>query len=83
MKLTVLYRPDGRIIALSRVPQSTRDEAGIPTPRSGVAPGEGQRVAIVELEPGWQDRPLTTIHQRCTVVQDGDQVRLRDRGERA
>jgi hypothetical protein len=83
VKLIVLYREDGRIVALSRVPQTTRDEAGIPTPRSGVEPGEGQRVAIVELEPAWQDRPLATIHQRCTIVHEGDRVRLHERCERA
>lgn len=83
MKLIVLYRDDGRIVALSRAPQSARDDAGIPTPRSGVEPGEGQRVAIVELEAAWKDRPLATIHQRCIVVHDGDRVGLHEHGERA
>jgi hypothetical protein len=82
VKLIVLYREDGRIVALCRVSQSGRDDAGIPTPRSGVEPGEGQRVAIVELEASWQDLPLAIIHQRCTVVTDGDRVRLHDHGER-
>jgi len=83
VKLIVLYRQDGRIVALSRVPQTTRDDAGIPTPRSGVEPGEGQRVAIVELEPAWQDRPLATIHKRFSVVHDGDRVGLQERSDRA
>jgi len=83
MKLIVLYREDGRIVALSRIAPTVRDEAGMPTPRSGVEPGEGQRVAIVELEPAWHDRPLAAILQRCTVVHDGDQVRLHECGERA
>ena len=83
MKLIVLYREDGRIVALSRVPETARDRAGIPTPRSGVAPGLGQHVAILELEPAWQDRPLATIHQRCTIVRDGDRVRLHERAQSA
>ena len=83
MKLIVLYREDGRIVALSRIAQTVRDEAGIPTPRSGVEPGEGQRVAIVELEPAWHDRPLADIQQHGTIVHDGDRVRLHERGERA
>lgn len=83
MQLIVVYRADGRIVALSRIAQPVRDEAGIPTPRSGVEPGEGQRVAIVELEPAWHDRPLADIQQRCTIVHDGDQVRLHEHGERA
>ena len=45
MKLIALYRQDGRIIALSRVPQRTGGDAGIPMLRSGVAPGDGERVA--------------------------------------
>jgi hypothetical protein len=78
MQLIVLYREDGRIVALSRVAQTARDEAGIPTPRSGVEPGEGQRTAFVELEPAWRDRPLADILQRCTVVPEGDRVRLHE-----
>jgi hypothetical protein len=83
MKLIVLYRQDGRIVALSRVPEAARDDAGVPMPRSGVAPGPGQHAAIVELEPAWHDRPLAEIHRRCTVVREGDRVRLRDRDRHA
>lgn len=83
MQLIVLYREDGRIVALSRMAPTARDEAGMPTPRSGAEPGDGQRVAIVELEPAWRDRPLAEIQRHCTVVHDGDRVRLRERGEQA
>ena len=83
MQLIVLYREDGRIVALSRVAQPGRDEAGVPTPRSGAAPGEGQRLAVVELEPAWHDRPLADIQQHCTLVHEGDRVRLHERGDRA
>jgi len=79
MQLNVLYREDGRIVALSRVAQPGRDEAGVPTPRSGVAAGDGQRSAVVDLEPGWQERPLAELQQHCVVVHEGDRVRLRER----
>jgi hypothetical protein len=46
-------------------------------------PGAGQRVAIVELEPAWHDRPLADLQQHCTVVHDGERVRLHEREERA
>ena len=83
MQLIVLYREDGRIVALSRVARPGRDEAGVPTPRSGAAPGEGQRLAVVELEPAWHDRPLADIQQHCTLVHEGDRVRLQERRDRA
>jgi hypothetical protein len=83
MQLIVLYREDGRIVALSRVAPTARDEAGILTPRSGVEADEGQRVAIVDLEPVWHDRPLADIQQHCTIVHDGDRVRLHERETRA
>ena len=80
MKLTVLYREDGRIVSLSRVgAQTERDDRGIPPLRSGVAPGDGQRSAIVTVDTAWRDRPLTEIHQHFLVVHDGDQVRLQPR----
>lgn len=80
MKLTVLYREDGRIVSLSRVGAPTqRDDKGIPPLRSGVAPGNGQRSAIVEVDSAWRDRPLTEIHQHFVVVQDGHEVRLQHR----
>jgi hypothetical protein len=83
VKLIVLYRDDGRIVALSRVAEGERDDAGVPVPRSGVVAGAGQRVAVVELEPAWGDRSLASIHERCTVVREGDRIRLHERGGRA
>jgi hypothetical protein len=78
MKLIVLYRDDGRIVSLSRVAARTRThDRGVPPLRSGVAPGDGQRSAIVEIDDAWNDRPLAEIHEHFTVVRDGDEVRLR------
>ncbi len=80
MKLTVLYRDDGRIVSLSPVgSQTQRDDRGIPPLRSGVAPGKGQRAAIVAVDPAWRDRPLAEIHEHFGVVQDGHEVRLQPR----
>jgi hypothetical protein len=77
MKLIVLYREDGRIVSLSRTPaQTRRDDRGIPPLHSGVAPGDGQRSAIVEVDAGWHDRPLAEIHRHFVVVRHGDEVRL-------
>jgi hypothetical protein len=83
MQLIVLYREDGRIVALSRMAPTVPDEAGVPTPRSGAEPSEDQRVAFVEIKPAWHDRPLADIQQHCTIVHDGDRVWLHERGERA
>lgn len=78
MELTVLYREaDGRIVSLSPVASRTsRDARGIPTLRSGFAPGKGQRSAIVTVDPAWRDRPLAEIHQHFVVVHHGREVRL-------
>ena len=82
MELTVLYRDDGRIVSLSRVgAQTQRDDRGIPPLRSGVAPGDGQRSAIVTVDTAWRDRPLAEIHQHFMVVHDGDEVRLQRRSD--
>ena len=83
MKLIVLYRDDGRIVGLSRVPERERDDSGIAVPRSGVVAGPGQRVALVDLEPPWAERSLESLHESCTIVREGDRVRLRERGGRA
>jgi hypothetical protein len=81
MQLTVLYREeDGRIVSLSRVASPTsRDHRGIPPLRSGVAPGRGQRSAIIAVDPAWRDRPLAEILQHFVVVHDGREVRLQHR----
>jgi hypothetical protein len=44
-----------------------------------VAPGSGQRSAIVAVDAAWRDRPLSEILQHCVVVHDGHEVRLEDR----
>lgn len=81
MKLVVLYEEDGRIVSLSRVATRTqRDERGIPPLRSGAEPGEGQRMAIVDVDPAWGDRPLAEIHQQFVVVRRGEEVSLRRHG---
>jgi hypothetical protein len=84
VKLTVLYREDGRIVSLSRMGEHMeRDDKGVPPLRSAVAARDGQRVAIVDLDPAWHDRPLSEIHQHFVVEHDGQAIRLKERGIRA
>lgn len=83
MKLTVLYEKDGRIVSLSRQSMRTgADDSGIPPLRSGVEPAKGQRVAVIELDPAWCDRPLRDIHEQCTVVQNVRGPRLKEGAKR-
>ena len=83
MKLIVLYGDEGRIVSLSRLGKHTDvDDATIPLLRSGVEPAEGQRVAIVELDPAWHGCRLGDIHQRFKVVHDVHGARLKEHTER-
>jgi hypothetical protein len=83
VKLKVLYGEDGRIVSLSRLGKQTGpDDATIPALRSGVEPAEGQRVAIVELDPAWHGRRLREIHQRFSIVHDVHGARLKEHAER-
>jgi hypothetical protein len=82
VKLKVLYGEDGRIVSLSRLGEQTdAHDATIPVLRSGVEPGEGQRAAIVELDPAWHGRRLSDIHERFTVVHDVQGARLKAHAE--
>ena len=83
MKITVLYRDDGRIVSLSRTITPARDNNGVPTLRMGVEPVKGQRVATIDLEPEWQHRSLDEIHEQCVVVAKGDTARLKARGSKS
>lgn len=76
VKLTVLYREDGRISSVSRVAAHISNDDGVPTMRSGVEPGKGQKVAVVEIERAWHDRPLAEIHQHFVVTTKGGNVML-------
>jgi hypothetical protein len=82
VKVKVLYGADGRIVSLSRLEQAHAADAAIPALRSGVEPAEGQRVAIIELDPAWHGRRLSDIHQRCTVIHDVHGARLKEHVER-
>ena len=80
MRLIVLYREDGRIVSLSRTEDRTGpDDQGVPPLRHAVAPLDGQRSAIVDVDPAWGDLPLSEIHQRFVVVHKGREIRLRQR----
>jgi hypothetical protein len=83
VKLTVLYREDGRIVSVSRVAKRQAHDDGVPMMRSGVEPGQGQKVAVVEIDRAWHDRPLADIHQHFVVAQKGGNPTLRERGSKS
>lgn len=82
-QLTVLYRDDGRIVSLSRVAAQRAGGDGVPMMRSGVEPGEGQKIAVVEMDRAWRDRPLADIHRHFVVVAKGGTATLRERGSKS
>ena len=82
VKLTVLYREDGRIVSVSRVAADQDNDDGVPMMRSGVEPGKGQKVAVVEIDRAWHDRPLADIHQHFVVAAKGSNVTLRESGSK-
>jgi hypothetical protein len=79
VKITVLYRDDGRIVSLAKTLMTTRDDSGVPALRMGVEPGKGQRVATIDLDQEWQHRSLDEIHEQCVVVAKGDTALLKAR----
>jgi hypothetical protein len=79
MKLIVLYREDGSIVALSREPESARDEPGISVPRSGVEPGKGQRAVTIEVDDRWKERSPVEILERFVVNGKGEQAHFKER----
>jgi hypothetical protein len=80
MKLIVLYREDGSIVALSREPESAQDEPGISVPRSGVEPGKGQRVVTIEVGDRWKERSPVEILEQFVVNGKGEQAHFKERG---
>lgn len=81
MRLSVLYATDGCIVSLVRFPAAnTPDVSGVPAPQVAVAPAEGERVAIVDVDPPWDRRLLAEIHQAFTVADgaNGPYLRARD-----
>jgi len=83
VKITVLYRDDGRIVSVSRVAARQADDDGVPMMRSGVEPGQGQKVAVVAIDRAWHDRPLADIHQHFVVAPNGGNATLRERGSKS
>lgn len=80
MQLSVLYAVDGSILSVLRLAASdTPGETGTAPPRVSIGPAEGQRVATVDVDPGWERRPLAEFHEAFTVVAGGDGPRLQPR----
>jgi hypothetical protein len=80
VKLKVLYREGGPIVSLSWLQeQTTSDKARLPPMRSAVEPGKGQRAAVIDVDPSLRGHRLSDIHQRFTVAEHGERVRLVER----
>lgn len=71
VKLLVLYGEQGSIVSLRRV--RTEGDAGPAAPmRSGVEPGNGQRVAEITLDAPFHSWPLKDLHEQFSVsVKEG------------
>ena len=73
MRLRVLFATDGGIVSLVRFAAAdTQDVSGRPSPQIAVEPAEGDRVAIVDVEPAWDRRRLAEIHQAFRVADGPD-----------
>ena len=83
MQLRVLYTSDGLIVSLARHQEAVIGDSGRRPPRIAVQPGEGQHVAIVDLDAMWAQRSLTEIHRAFEVVESSDGCSLRERGGQA
>ena len=71
MRLSVLYSTDGSIVSIMRsAATDTPDVSGIPSPEITVEPAEGQRMAFVDVDPAWNQRPLAEVHQAFTVAEN-------------
>jgi hypothetical protein len=80
VKLKVLYTEDGRIVSLSWLrEQDTQDGPSVPTLRSGAEAGKNQRYAIADVDTSLHGCALSDIHQRFTVVDHGQGIRLVER----
>ena len=89
MKLRVLYTDGGVIVSLARMPE--KSDADGPAggaepdpqgPRIAARPGRGRRVAVVEVDPAWEERPLTALHASHTVVDGPRGARLKPTASR-
>jgi hypothetical protein len=70
MQLSVHYSTQGRIVSIVRaVATDTPDVSGLLSPSIAVEPGQGERVALVDVDSAWDQRPLAEIHQAFTVVE--------------
>ena len=81
MRLRVLFTTDGCIVSLVRFAATdTRDASGRPSPQIVVEPAEGERVAVVEVDPDWDRRLLAEIHQAFRIADgpDGPYLRARE-----
>jgi hypothetical protein len=80
MRLSVHYSTDGHIVSIMRsAATDTPDASGTPSPKITVEPAKGERVAFVDVDSAWDQRPLAEIHQGFTVLEGVDGAHLRPR----
>ena len=80
MRLSVHYSSDGHIVSIMRsAATATPDVSGSPSPGIAVEPAEGERVALVEVDSAWDQRPLAEIHHAFTVAHGANGPYLRPR----
>ncbi|MFG2223588.1 hypothetical protein [Streptomyces sp. NPDC048644] len=72
MRVYAAYEPDGRIVALAEISESSAD--GEPTMR--ILPYEQQKVAELEVPQGFEERPLAEIAAQYTVDSSSGEARL-------
>lgn len=78
--LTVLYSAGGRILALTRQQAEPPVGDGPPVMRCGLDPVDGQRTAVIDVDPSWAARSLTDLALHFVVAHDeGERPRLRPR----
>ena len=82
VKLLVVYGDHGRIVSMARL-RPDSDGGATPPMRSGVEPGNGQRVALIALDEAFDGWLLKDIHERCSVIAEDGHPRLVQRARPA
>ncbi len=79
MRLSILYAADGSILAAARAAAARSAETPAGVPEVTLRPGEGQRLALLEVDPAWEQRPLAELHAAFSVVEGSEGARLQPR----
>ncbi len=80
MQLHVVHAEDGRIIAISHVPDEV-EENEIPIARSAPASAENEHLALIDLPDELRSHSLADIHKRFAIEGRGDHAALVERDQ--